>query len=121
MIRALNNLAYALVQLEERCEDAAAFSGRALALQSQNPHIHDTHARALTCRGDLAEAEKAAKLALSSRPADPAMVLTLVRILMAQSRFAATETALDRVEGILRRTGRVGDSTWTEVEAGRAL
>ncbi len=91
-----------------------------MALQSQYPHILDTHARALTCRGDLAEAESVARLALSSRPDDPAMVLTLVRILMAQSRFAATETALDRAEGLLRRTGQVGDSDWAEVTALRA-
>ena len=114
---ALNNLAFALVQNEGRCEEAAGLSARALALRPGNPHILDTHAQALACRGDLDEAESAARLAVSSGPDDPAMVLTLVRILMARSKLTAAEIELDRAEGILRRTGRVGDSTWTEVEA----
>ena len=114
-LRALNNLAYAYLQREGRCEEAADLSGRALALQPGNPHILDTHAQALACRGDLDEASRAATLAVSSGSGDPAMMLTLVRILMAQSNFPAAEVELDRAEGLIRRSRPVSGSMREEV------
>ena len=115
-VLALNNFAFALVQTEERCKEAANFSARAMALAPENPQILDTHARALACRGNFAEAESAVRQALSNVSNDPGIVLTLVRILIAESRFTEAENELDRAETLLRRTARA-DARWAEATA----
>ncbi len=105
-LQALNNLAYALIRLSERCEEAAEISARALTTAPNNLSVLDTHARALACSGNPVEAETAVRLALTGRPNDPAILLTLVRVLVAQGRFAEAESGLARAEELLRRAGR---------------
>ena len=115
-LRALNNLALTLVQVD-RCDEAAALLERALGLYPQNPHVLDTHAQALACRGDFAQAETAARMALSSRPDNPSTLLTLARILIAQIRLAEAEDELDRAQAILRTSGQTGGPSWSKLEA----
>jgi hypothetical protein len=52
---------------------------------------------------------------LSNRPDNPGFLLTLVRVLIAQSSFPEAESELDRVEESLRRTGKADDPAWNEI------
>ena len=110
----LNNLAYALIRLGDRCEEALELSTRAMALDRDNPSVLDTHARALACSGNPEEAETAARRALSSRPDDPGILLTLVRVLMAQTRLTEAASELDQAQTLLREANREGSDTWKD-------
>ena len=91
---ALNNLAFALIQLGGRYNKAAALALRAIKIDPGNPGVLDTYARALIGLDRLDEAERNARRAVSARPNDPDFRLTLVRCLIGQSRFADAEVEL---------------------------
>ena len=95
---ALNNLAYALIQLGGKYNEAAALALRAIKIDPGNPGVLDTYARALIGLDRLDEAERNARRAVSARLDDPDFRLTLVRCLIGQSRFedAKAELAVAR-------------------------
>ncbi len=95
---ALNNLAYALIQLDRKYNEAAALALRAIKIDPENPGVLDTYARALIGLDRLDEAEHNARLAVSARPDDPDFRLTLADTLIAQGRLdeARAELAIAR-------------------------
>ena len=52
---------------------------------------------------------------MAIQPDDPSFLLTLVRILIAESRFPEAESNLDRAEQLLRRRGQPGEPAWDDV------
>jgi tetratricopeptide (TPR) repeat protein len=91
---ALNNLAYALIQLAGKYNEAAALALRAIKIDPGNSGVRDTYAQALIGLDRLDEAEHHARLAVLARPDDPDFRLTLVRCLIGQSRFDDAEAVL---------------------------
>ena len=91
---ALNNLAYALIHLGGKYNEAAALALRAIKIDPGNPGVRDTYARALIGLHRLDEAEHNARLAVSARPNDPDLRLTLVECFIGQSRFDRAEAEL---------------------------
>ena len=91
---ALNNLAYALIQLGGKYNEAAALALRAIKIRPGNPGVRDTYARALIGLDRLDEAEHNARRAVSVRPNDLDLRLTLARCLIGQSRFDDAEAEL---------------------------
>ncbi|MEE9129651.1 MAG: tetratricopeptide repeat protein [Phycisphaerales bacterium] len=96
---ALNNLAYALIQLAGKYNEAAALALRAIKIDPGNPGVLDTYAQALIGLDRLDEAERNARLAVSARPNDPDLRLTLVECLIGQSRFDGAEVELAVARG----------------------
>ena len=74
----LNNLAYALASKQTGCEEALPLIERALAQQPDQPDFLDTQALVLLCLGRAAEAESLLTRAVSLRPEDPGIALSLV-------------------------------------------
>ncbi|MCH8822871.1 MAG: tetratricopeptide repeat protein [Planctomycetes bacterium] len=100
---ALNNLAYALISLGERYDEALILTQRAIKISPNNSEVLDTHARALLGVGRLSEAEQAINSALESFRNSPTFRLTLARILIAQEKYERAENELNRVKRILQR------------------
>lgn len=95
---ALNNMAYILLQVGGRSEEALSLSARAEALAPKNPDVLDTRAQALAACGRLEEAERVAQLAVTERPDDPRLLVTMTSVLVAQLRFIEADVVLARAE-----------------------
>ena len=63
---ALNNLAYALINLGKRYDEALILTQRAVKISPNNADVLDTHSRALRGVGRLSEAEKDINRALNN-------------------------------------------------------
>lgn len=103
---ALNNLAYALINLGKRYDEALILTKSAVEISPDNADVLDTHARALLGVGRLSEAEQAINSALESFRNNPTFSLTLARILIAQEEYEQAENELSRVKRILQNAAQ---------------
>jgi len=102
-VTALNNLAYVLINLGNRYQEALELTQRAVKIDPENAAILDTHARALLGVGQLGDAEQAIYVALEKSRDNPTFSLTLTRILIAQEEYEQAEIELSKVKRILQR------------------
>jgi Flp pilus assembly protein TadD len=98
---ALNNLANVLIRGGDGCAEALALVARAIELDPSDPNLIDTRAQGLLCLGRLDEAERASRLAVSERSDDPRLLVTLIKVMVARSRWDAAEAELTRAESML--------------------
>ena len=98
---ALNNLAVVLIRRGDGCDEAVTLVARAIDLAPNNAELLDTRAQALLCAGHPDEAERSCRLALAQRSDDPGLLVTLIKVMIAQSRFDEAESELTRAEMML--------------------
>ncbi len=91
---ALNNLAFALIQLGGRYAEAVDLTSIAVKIDPSSAIVLDTHARALIGLHRLDEAEHNVRLAVSAQPDDPDFRLTLADTLISQGRSDEAEAEL---------------------------
>ena len=91
---ALNNLAYVLAKLSQRCEEALSLAEEALRLQPDQPDLLDTYAKVLRCLGRMEDARAALGSALRQRPEDIPLSLSLAELFIEMN-------ALDEAEEVL--------------------
>lgn len=115
-VAALNNLAYVLINLGNRYDEALALTQRAVKIDPESAAILDTHARALLGVGQLDDAKQAINTALENAKNSPTFSLTLTRILIAQEEYEQAENELSRVKLILQEAARPNKDLQAELQ-----